>query len=91
MSKAPSGNSGGAQANKVLGKPTPPKPSGSTGGAKATKVLGKTFTPGAIPSKSTALKPGAPVMGAQRMQQPTKAPQAVNAQRMNSTFKKLGF
>ncbi|MBI1191146.1 MAG: hypothetical protein GC200_10760 [Tepidisphaera sp.] len=101
MSKSPSGFSGGAKANKILGKttgtpapkptaskPTPPKSvAPKTGASKPTTG----FTPGALPKKTPKLTPGAPVMGQQRMANPAKAPQVVNAQRMNSTFKKLGF
>lgn len=66
------------------GKPVAPKPV-----AKApTKP---SFTPGKLPSTSKALKPGAPVMGAQRMAQPTKAAAQVNKDRMNKTLGKLGF
>lgn len=49
------------------------------------------FAPGKLPSTSKALKPGAPVMGAQRMAQPSKAAAQVNKDRMNKTLGKLGF
>ncbi|MCE7973307.1 MAG: hypothetical protein DYG92_03130 [Leptolyngbya sp. PLA1] len=49
------------------------------------------FTPGKLPSTSKALKPGAPVAGAQRMAQPSKAAAQVNKDRMNKTLGKLGF
>ncbi|MFA6045585.1 MAG: hypothetical protein WC718_11425 [Phycisphaerales bacterium] len=113
MSKSPSGFSGGAKANKVLGKPsgtpTPkvaskPVPTGLNTAKKpsatkptATKTPAPTtgakpaFAPGKVPNNAKKLTAGAPVIGASRMANPAKAPQAVNAQRMNSTFKKLGF
>lgn len=97
MSKG-SGFTGGAKANKVLGKTT--APSGNSGGAKANKVLGKpttppttTFVPGKLPKTSNALPKNMPIAGQQRMTGLGKSTpaQKVNADRMKNTLGKMGL
>lgn len=106
MSNSPSGFSGGSKANKILGKsPTSstPKPTASKPPATKPTATKPTATkPGAIkpttafkpatPPKTTPkLAPGAPVLGQQRLANPSKAAQVVNADRLKGTFKQMGF
>lgn len=93
------GKTSGSSTPKVASKPVPTGLKTAKTPSASTPTTGKTpttgakpgFAPGKIPNGAKKLTAGAPVIGASRMANPAKAPQAVNAQRMNNTIKKLGF
>ncbi len=101
MSKTPSGMSGGAKANRVLGKPmNKPLATSPTGQSIPGSQPKQPFVKGQTPNVQGKFKPGTPVLGQQRVpvkpgskpgQQVINAAKVVQKNRMNTTLKNMGI